>query len=500
MISDARELGANASLTADVCILGAGAAGITLALALRDSGLSVCVLEGGGLEINDASQSLYEGTMSGIDTWTLDGMRARALGGTTAWWAGWCRPLMPDDFEVRPHIPRSGWPITYDELVPYYKRAHGTLELGEDFEYDPAVLSARAGLPLLPLDASVIESRAYRFSPPTRFGTRYREDLEKAQDVRVYLNANVLKIRLASKGGSVSHLECGTLEGGRFTVEADRYVLATGGIENARLLLASNAEQPEGVANGSGLVGVFMEHPHLYGTAALVWKNAPDLRFYAGLPIDARVNGEDKKVNVTGALGLSLATRSSERIPNFTATLLQKPLEPNNDVTYLDPKSATAVLGRRSRADSYVEVTFRCEQTFDESSRLTLTDKVDALGMPRLDLHWAIARSDEEALRRAFAIIARELGRLDLGRFWDAHLTPGAETPRFPGGHHLGTTRMSADPKSGVVDRDLRAHEVPNLYVLGASTFSTGGDSNPTMTIVALAHRLADHLKGTGGS
>lgn len=499
MISDARELGADASLTADVCIVGAGAAGITLALALRDSGLSVCVLEGGGFEITEASQALYEGTMSGIDTWTLDSMRARVFGGSTTWWSGWCRPLLPDDFEVRPYIPNSGWPLTYADLVPYYERAHRTLEIGDDFEYDPAVLSAKVGRPLLPFDANVIETRVYRFSPPTRFGSRYREDLQNAENVHVYVNANLRKIRLASAGGPVSHLECATLDGGHFKVEASRYVLALGGIENARLLLASNDEQAEGVANGSGLVGVFMEHPHFYASGSIVWKEAPDIGFYEGQSLDTQVNGESGKVNLVGGLGLALPVRSSERLPSFTATLTERPLDPeNDDSSLLSPKSTTAVFGRSTATPSFVRLTYRCEQTSDDASRLKLTNEVDALGMPRLDLHWAIADSDEEARRRAFAIIARELGRLDLGRFWEAHLTPGLEIVASPGGHHLGTTRMSTDPKNGVVDGNGRAHEVSNLYITGSSVFSTGGDSNPTLTIVALAHRLADHLKNTG--
>lgn len=496
MINDARALEPDASLTADVCIVGAGAAGITLALALRGAGLSVCLLEGGGFEISDENQALYKGTRTGIGDWKLDETRARVFGGSTAWWNGWCRPLLRDDFEPHPYLPDGGWPFGYDDLVPYYERSHETLELGA-FDYDVASLSAQCNTPLLPFDPNVVESRVYRFSPPTRFGTRYRADLEAAEDIRVYVGANLRAVRLARRGGPVSHLECATLEGGRFTVEASRYVLALGGIENARVLLASNAEQPEGVANGSGRVGLFMEHPHYFGSSVIVWKDAPDLRFYNVQEIDSTLNGEARRVRIVGALGIALPVRTSEELPTFTVTIDQVPLE-RAGAGAIGPEAAAAVFGRRGAVPTFSKASYRCEQTLTEDCRLTLTSELDALGMPRVNLHWSIRESDTKALHRSFAILAREIGRLGLGRFWDTQLTEGSTFRTSPGAHHMGTTRMSTDPARGVVDANGRAHEVDNLYLTGASVFPTGGDSNPTLTVVAMAHRLADHLRGSG--
>ncbi|MBX3230451.1 MAG: GMC family oxidoreductase [Labilithrix sp.] len=491
MLLDARTLAANSVLRADICIIGAGAAGITLALELEGAGLSVCVLESGGLVVTEPNKDLTRGRVLGIETWQPDETRARVLGGTTALWSGWCRPLMREDFEPRPYIPDSGWPFGYDDLLPYYARAHQTVEIGE-MEYDPEVLARTADRPLLPLEPSGLETRVYRFSPPTRFGERYRSRLDGAADVRVYLNANLRKLRLARRGAPISHLECATLDGGRFTVEAGRYVLALGGIENARLLLCSNDEQPEGIANGSGRVGEFLEHPHLYGSGSILWKDAPNLDFYGGLPVRSTVNGVPRDVRVIGAIGIKAPVRASEGLPNLSATLATVPLDTPSGVIGLD--TAAALLGRKGVLGA-AQMTYRCEQTIAPDSRVMLGADLDALGMPRVELHWNLSEENRSAIRRSLGVFARELGRLGLGRLWDVHLT---DAPLVPAGgaHHMGTARMSRDPAKGVVDENGRAHEVENLYVAGGAVFPSGGDSNPTLTIVALAHRLADHLKG----
>lgn len=491
MIGDANSLAQGATLTADVCIVGAGAAGITLARELRGSGMSVLLLESGGFDPEPETQDLYKGRQSGIDTWDLDAMRARQFGGSTWLWAGWCRPLSPEDFEPRSWVPGGGWPIRYDDLLPYYRRAHATVEIG-GFDYDAAAHAAKSGLPLLPFDG-VIETRMYQYST-TRFGLRYRDDLAAASDVDVRLHANLVAIRLTGPGGRISHLECATLSGVRFRAEAHRYVLALGGIENARMLLASNAESREGVANGTGLVGRFMEHPHFYDAIALLFGDAPDLRFYEQHDAEIPRDGESRTVPIRGALGLTTKARAEAQVPTFLATLDVFDLDsPTGPIRAAD---ARTMLGPGARP-SVVRLTCRSEQTASDDSRITLMDERDALGVPRVDLHWSIAPEDRVAMERSCTLLGRELGRLGLGRVW----TPPADFESgwiaSPGGHHLGTTRMSADPSMGVVDANLRAHEVDNLHIAGCSTFATGGDANPTLTIVALAHRLADHLKET---
>ena len=279
MFLDAHTLKETA-LEADICIAGGGAAGMTLALDLRDSGFSVILLESGGFRREAQTQRLSDGRMIGINTWNMRSMRVRALGGATGHWEGWCRPLMPQDFELREYITNSGWPIGYADLVPWYMRACETLEIGP-FEWDAAASAKAMGTRLLPT-GTAIDHRYYQFSPPTRFARVYGGALEKAENIRVIAHANVADIRLEAGLGRVESFTCRTLAKTEFHVRANRYVLALGGIENPRVLLAARSQQPEGVANGHDVVGrYFMEHPHYYGSVGLVHLPELDRRFYA---------------------------------------------------------------------------------------------------------------------------------------------------------------------------------------------------------------------------
>jgi choline dehydrogenase-like flavoprotein len=496
MLIDARTLPAATEINADICVVGSGAAGITLARALQGRGLSVCVLEAGGFEVEDAAQDLYVGQMSGIDSFELAKKRWRLFGGSTSNWAGWCMPMTADDFEVRPGIPDSGWPISLDDLQPYYARAQEDLQLA-DFLYDATTIADLDGLPLL-TGMGRCETRVFQYSPPTRMGEVYRPELAAAADVSVYHHANATELVLNARLDQIERVEARTLAGGSLSVVAGRYVLAMGGIENVRLLLASDAQVPTGVANGNGLVGCyFMEHPHLY--SSVVWLETGDFNpaFYdkhtTSLPHGAGL----LDLQVRGALSLSDATLREHELLGFTATITET--SPSTLETGALDAETVAALTRTSEGHRAFLLSLRAEQTPYAQSRVTLTEDVDALGMRRVDLNWAIRDSDLEAYARGMDILGAELAHQGRGRLW----TPLDSNGRFsheiaPGGHHMGTTRMSSDPTQGVVDSDGRSHEVNNLYLAGSSVFSTGGAANPTLTIVALAERLATHL-GTGG-
>jgi choline dehydrogenase-like flavoprotein len=496
MLIDARTLAEGTTIEADLCIAGAGAAGMTIAMDLMGAGLSVVLLESGGVERDAETDALSEGQMTGIDTWTLRQNRIRALGGTTGHWAGWCRPLMPRDFERHDYIPHSGWPLKYSDLVPFYRRACRTLEIGE-FEWDADDRARATGKTLLAVSSN-IEQRYYQYSPPTRFGPIYGPILERAEDVRVLTFANLVDIRLDQPRGRVESFVCRTLGGTSFHVHAGRYVLALGGIENARVLLASRSQQPEGVANSRDVVGrYFMEHPHYYRSVDAVYASALDLAFYRRGASDwTRPDGTP--VQMLGALGLSASVARRERLLNFSATFqppgVIPPVEGAPDKGPVAPASAQALVTRGRGGFEATVLTLRTEQSPLADSRITLTDERDALGMPRAALDWRIAREDDVQMRRAMMVLARELGAAGLARL----RVPGDGT-RFawrqdPGGHHMGATRMGRDPAVSVVDANCRTHDVRNLYITGASVFTTGGDSNPTLTVVALAHRLADTL------
>jgi choline dehydrogenase-like flavoprotein len=398
------------------------------------------------------------------------------------------------DFEKRDYVPNSGWPITYADLVPYYERACRTVQIGA-FDWDAAARATAAKVPLLPAGAG-LEHRYYQISPPTNFGSAYREPLEAAGDLQVILRGNVTNVRLESGRDRVQSFDCQTLEGGAFSVEASRYVLALGGIENPRLLLASNAQQREGVANGHDIVGrYFMEHPHYYRSVGMVYPSTTNVAFFRLIRTDLKRPGGDA-LQLLGAMGLVPEVTRREKLLSFTAQVHREETDAT-DMGALAPAVTQAVVARGRSEFVAGRLTIRTEQSPLPESRLTLIEERDPLGMPRVALDWRIAPEDDAKVRQAVVILARELAAAGLARLW----IPSDETrSRFvwnvsPGGHHMGTTRMGTDPATSVVDADCRTHQVRNLYIAGSSVFTTGGDSNPTLTIVALAHRLADTLR-----
>jgi choline dehydrogenase-like flavoprotein len=466
MFLDFRSADDGLSIDTDLCIIGAGAAGITLAREFAGSFIDVCLLESGGFEAEPQIQSLYEGEITGLD-YSLDGSRLRFFGGTTNHWSGRCGPLKAIDFEVRDGIPLSGWPIGLGDLEAYYKRAQPICELGP-YVYDDRGWEV-AGIQRPPFDAAILETQFWQNSPPTRFGSIYREELKAAGNIRVLLHANAVNFRTDATGSAVDHIDIRDLGGKSGRVKAKLFVLACGGIENPRLLLASNHESPRGLGNSSDRVGrCFMEHPHVFVgemfadpsngeydfVEALKWRRSEGTVFEPGFYMN-----EDRQ--------------KEHRILNGCLTFYDggTPIGPDQNVLS-------------------AQVVVQAEQEPSLESRVTLSSERDALGMPRPRLDWRLGELDlrsVEALTEAFgAEIARlKLGRLKLFDEWRAAV----------GSHHMGTTRMSDDPQTGVVNRDCRLHDVANLYVAGSSVFSTSGFVNPTLTIVALAVRLADHLK-----
>jgi choline dehydrogenase-like flavoprotein len=494
MLLDARDLKTGAVLNADVCIAGTGPAGMTLATQLLDSGLDVIVLESGGFDFDADYQALNAGRTVGIKSLKPLDWRVRQFGGTSAHWEGFCRPLDRGDFTQRDWIPGSGWPIDYDTLEPYYVRAQQTLEVGA-LDYDAKHMSERVGIPLLTDDDRVIDHRFYRLSPPTRFGPRYRKAIEEAEDVNAYLHATLIDIVLNDKLGSVERFDCSTLEGNRFSVEADRFVIALGGLDNPRLLLASNKQVEGGIANGSGKVGrAFIEHPHYYKAAATVWPQGTDLRWFNARTVT--LDDEDgARVGVLGTIGLRPEVRAAEGLLNMSLGLAVSKIA-EEKTGEISPVHASSLLGQPGKDGAIVRITCRTEQSPYEESTVTLDDDRDALGVPKLILNWQVRDDDKRALRRGLEIVGSELGRLGLGRLWTPRKGDRFDWNTQPGGHHMGATRMGSDPKTSVVDANLRCHDVKNLYVAGSSVFVTVGDANPTLTLVALAHRLSDHLRG----
>lgn len=496
---DARTLPSGTVLTTGLAIVGGGPAGISLALALADSGHDILLVESGGTSFGDKAQSLYEGSQSGIPYTALDGGRLRFLGGSTNHWGGWCRPLEAADFEKRSWVPHSGWPITRAALEPYYPKAQTLVEAGP-WLYDQASAQVNDNGPLIELGSGGVYTSWFQFSKtrddvlPTHFGTRYQDDLTRAGKIKFLLHANITGIKLAKAGGPVTQLNLATLNeaGGadkHLTIKPRFVVLAAGGMENARLLLASNDVMKVGIGNQNDLVGrFFADNPIPRDTATLV--------LFSGAPAGFYNN------NLTLPEGLVLRAAFAPT-PGFartrhvlgSLTTVENPVRLDALGTAAVVATAQALRVDASNARAYA-LGCGMELAPDRDRRLTLTDKRDPLGMPRLNLHMTIADSDLDGYRRTLAELGRQLLASRTGMIKLNYSTRDEWIAAMDwGNHHLGTTRMSDDPKTGVVDANCKVHGVPNLFVAGSSVFPTTSANNPTLNLLAVTLRLGDHLK-----
>jgi choline dehydrogenase-like flavoprotein len=255
---DARHQDAGSIIETDLCIIGSGAAGITIAREFIGSSVRVCLLEAGGLSIDSEvdKRSVIDNVGHDYDK---DSTRLRLFGGSTNHWGGNCLPLQPIDFEKLDWINYSGWPYAYDELEPYYRRAHAVLGLGA-FDYDAPRLSQALGLERFPFDPSAIETVISRYNS-VMFGLTFGAELDAAPNVSVVLYAEVTRLNLRDGGDALSTASIVTVAGNEFKVSAKYFVLAAGGIENPRILLLSNHQRPTGLGNHAGFVGrLFQDH------------------------------------------------------------------------------------------------------------------------------------------------------------------------------------------------------------------------------------------------
>lgn len=517
MHTDARTLESGAVLEGDLCIVGAGAAGLSVALEWVNSPLKVILLEGGGFDLEPAMQDLYRGDIIGQPYFPLEAARLHYFGGTTGHWAGFCSTYDTIDFEKRSWVPHSGWPIARKDLDPFYARAQRVLELGP-YEYDAEYWMERdPALAPLPLDPKVFWTKMWQFSPPTRFGTKYRDAIVNARNVHLYTHANVCEVEANDALTAVQGLRVRTLGGKEYRVRARRYVLACSTIQNARLLLASNRQATTGLGNSHDLVGrYFMEHLEMPGGELVLAKpQSTKMKIYAL---------EFGRTKSRGELALRPQAQREHGLLNGTASLAPGALAEEVKSTFqrFTPQMLVAMrvwdkggrkgpppfaLGRPSVASaasapprSFHLVT-RQEQAPNPNSRVTLSTEKDALGMPRAKLDWQLTELDKRSIRIFYQLLGQELGRSGTGRVQikDWLLSDDRTWPSFLSGgwHHMGTTRMHADATQGVVDADCRVHGLGNLYVAGAAVYATAGSANPTLTLVALSLRLSDHLKTT---
>ena len=505
---DARTIENGSTIEGDLCIIGAGAAGISMALEWIGSPYKVILLEGGGFDYDPKMQELYAGKSTGQHYYPLQSCRLHQFGGTTGHWAGFCSVFDEIDFKKRAWIPNSGWPITRADLDPFYARAHKNIDLGP-YEYSMAYWKKADPL-LVPfeIDEQAVWHKIWQFSPPTRFAEKYRKTILNARNIHLYTYANVTNISADENAKTIKEVTIKNLAGKTHRVKAKHFVLACCSLQNARLLLASNKEAKNGLGNDQDLVGrYFMEHLEIKSAELHLLK-----------PIQYKLfQFEFGKTKARAELAIHPALQEKYQLLNGTASLERLDLARNtlpaikswNDD---DPrKSMENMLGSfrdageksqptSAAGSSAFQMFTRIEQAPNPDSRVSLDADTDALGVPRVKLNWVLTPFEKRSIRTMYRIMGEQFGKAGLGRVKLMEYLQDEKDdnwPDFTGGgwHHMGTTRMHDDPKQGVVDAHCKVHGISNLHIAGASCYATAAAPNPTLTLIALTLRLSDRLK-----
>ncbi|MGV8919508.1 MAG: FAD-dependent oxidoreductase [Pseudomonas sp.] len=461
----------------DFCIVGGGPAGITLALRLAGAGWSVALIEGGGHEYSQRSQTLYRCPSTALEAYAEE-TRLRFLGGTSNHWAGRCRPFEPSDFAVPPAGTMPGWPIAFAEIKDYLPQAMAIVDLPPGAEFKAINVA---------LKGDEFDADRFLLSPPTRFAQKYADDLSKAQTLDLFINCNCVDLDFDQASGRIAAVVVSDYELRTQKLKARNFILATGAIENARQLLNSKSLKAGGVVKPDGLVGrCFMEHLNVdMGTFILKEGQSRDpCQYYT---TDAFVTEQHSgKGNVSTAVLSQVMTYGvTAGIKDFFENL-------------------TCEMGVAHKLDYIAKfncpgdgvITTMIEQFANPKSRIVLLDERDDLGMAKVNINWELSAADRNTIKVIGLEMAKYFAESGLG-FVKLHeyvydLTLPLKLA--PHAHHMGTTRMAASPEFGVVDTNCKVFGTANLYVAGSSIFATGGASNPTMPLLQFALRLADHL------
>jgi choline dehydrogenase-like flavoprotein len=505
---DARQLDNQSVIEGDICIIGAGAAGISIALEWENTPYKVILLEGGGFEYDDRVQELYNGKLTGHPYYPMKASRLHYFGGSTGHWGGMCSTFDDIDFEKRDWVENSGWPIKREDIAAYYPKAHTILDLGP-YEWGLKYWQKEnPDLIAFPFDEQVIWNKIWQFSAPTRFGQKYKDAIVNAKNIHLYTYANVVDMDAVENISAIKKVTVKNYAGKEHTVKAKHFVLACCSIQNSRLLLACNRQAKAGLGNDNDIVGrYFMEHVEI--KSGELWLNHTNpLKLYkmeagtktrAELAISPKKQEELKVLN--GSVSLMPLEMSNKVIPSvklWSNDDPRKSLDSFKKYSTLDKRNFIERMFSKSIFQSYGLFT-RAEQLPNPNSRVVLSNEKDELGVPRANLNWALSPIDKKTVLTINKLIGQQIGALGLGRvkLQDFLLDEDPNLPSYTSGgwHHLGTTRMSDDPKKGVVDANCKVHGISNLHIAGSSCYPTGGAVNPTLTVVAISLRLSDRLK-----
>jgi choline dehydrogenase-like flavoprotein/aryl-alcohol dehydrogenase-like predicted oxidoreductase len=503
---------------ADVCVIGAGAAGILLATELARGGLQVVLLEGGGQQQEARSQGIYRSEVVGQPHRGVHEGRFRTYGGSTTQWGGQILELDEEDFQRRQHVAGSGWPFPKTELASFYERALRFEGLRRVEREDERVWE---GLGVAPPDLGPELVQAFsRWCPERNFAALHGAELARLPRLDVYTHASVVALELNEAKSRVEAVGVRGFSGRAARLAADRFILCLGGIESTRLLLQPLAA---GTApwQANGLLGRFyQDHIAVNGMAlrdvrlAWPWRRfgyvtLRGFRYHNKVKLAARQQSALQTLNVAGTIGPEMADRPAlDRAEVLLRQVLRAGRRPTAGewaATALQlPRMAAARGSQRlfgeARPWRRMALTVHCEQSPEGASRITLGGERDALGMLRTRLDWRISEEELHSLRAYVRVAQAALARAGVGRIEppEGFFTDDALVRSLcvDSNHHMGGVRMAAAPSEGVVDAELRLHGVANAYVCSSAVFPSSGFSNPTHTLLALAMRLADHVLG----
>ena len=507
MIFDSKDIGSGIPLNTDICIIGGGPAGIILALELAKASHEVILLESGGYNQEPDIKQLSVGENSGLPYYPVSENRYRALGGTTHLWAGWSRPLDPIDLKRRSWVNDSGWPISYDELYSYYQKAHEYFSLS-DFNFEPDYWSEKYRIPAAPFITDPLELRIYQINKEVNFGQNFSKDLSLTENVQVILHATATELLTEKRETNISCVVVLDRSKRKHIVRAKTYILACGGIENARMLLLSGVNRRVGLGNVHDNAGrYFMEHVHFNSGAMCLEKQAgqSDLLFSPlSRPATCRIFLSEKFQHEQTLLNYNMSLEPvylSQRERDdmlFYRHSIPRPRQNNKwSQDRISEQFKSLIQRLRGRQAGY-SMAHTLEQIPNVNSRIYLSTEKDPLGQFKACIHWDLTGQDRACYLRSRKTVIDKLTKAGIGRF----IPDSVQDQKWPPdplqgsrGHHMGTTRMNDDPRKGVVDKHCKVHGIENLFIAGSSVFPTSGSGTPTYTIAALAIRLADHLK-----
>jgi hypothetical protein len=461
---------------ADICVVGSGPAGMTLALELERHGRSVLLLEGGGLEWSQESQEIYKGEVIGDHYVALDLARGRLLGGTSGHWGGWSYPLTEYAFMKKSGFEDAQWPIEKKDLDPFTEKARSVLEISPTRE--DVVMDSEFG----------IKEFRVAFSK-VRFGQKYRHRLMSSQKITCVVNANLTGLK--TDGRNVVFATVKNFAGQSGSVKAKHFVLAMGGIENSRMLLWFNHQTNGSLVDHRAPLGRYwMEHPGYKVGNALVDLEIPKTDYHSQQLLLTFTQAVFKKLGILEC-GIGLVV-----IPSSGTKGLLK------DLLCVAPKAGewvASLAGKNIVCGTELWASWEAEPVWGNHVKLSET-KRDRFGVPLVELHWKKTARDKTTLQKALMhfsdyLMARNRGRIRLDEWvfgkggYPSNVDDGVSY------HHMGGTRMAHTVQNGVVDPNCRVFGQGNLYLAGSSVFPSAGEANPTFTIVQLSLRLAEHLR-----